>query len=295
MGKNREIPDYTKWWSIYIELKEIYISAFKWLNLPSTVSARYLELSLYNAQRAVFFYEDVMDAYVALKAVNHGTLDIYGEPISVTAYGVNGYNRVMEVMSPFNKDAEGVIVYDNYMWKSPKDMLMDYAKRIYLIQRTIDINVRQQRTPRIPVAESIEFQNSLKTFYKKVDEGDDYIVLDKDMMDGKTNFDMTLKPAPYLAGDLQELKKKVWNEALSFIGILNNSADKKERLVSDEAMLGNGRSIAKRNSRLEQRQIFVNKVNEKYGLNIEVEVNSDFIDEVMKDKVLEEAEKGVEE
>ena len=290
---HNDIPSYSKWWSIYLELKEIYISAFKWDGLPSTVNQRYLELSLYNAQRAVFFYEDVMESYIALKAVNNKTLDIYGEPTSTIAYGVNGYNRQVSIMNPFNMDGEGIIIFDNYMWKSPKEVLMDYAKRIYLIQRTIDINVRQQRTPRIPVVDSKETETSLKTFFRNVDEGKDYIVVDKSMFEGKSNFELTLKPAPYLAGNLQELKKKVWNEALSFIGILNDSADKKERLVSAEAPLSNGRALAKRNSRLEQREIAVKKINEKFELDISVTLNSDYLEGVLA--TVTKTEEGVEE
>ena len=71
-----------------------------------------------------------------------GTLDIYQRPQKIMAIAPNGsYRRIL------NPD-EYVIMYDN---NGRYPLFLDitqYAERIALDTRTIDINILQQRTPR---------------------------------------------------------------------------------------------------------------------------------------------------
>ena len=89
---------------------------------------------------------------------------------------------------------------------------------------------------------------------------------------------------PYVADKLLEDKKKIENELLTLFG-LNNVADKKERLIVDEANANN--DYINRNVDLlyKNRKIACDKINEKFNLNINVKrVNNieekHFIEEV---------------
>ena len=77
--------------------------------------------------------------------------------------------------------------------------------------------------------------------------------------------------AKYVGKDLQELKQQVWNEALTMIGIANANFVKRERLLSDEVARSMGGVIASRYSRLESRRQAIDKINNMFGLNIEVD------------------------
>ena len=82
--------------------------------------------------------------------------------------------------------------------------------------------------------------------------------------------------APYVADKLFELKNQTWNEALTRLGISNVAFQKKERMVSDEVMRSQGGVIASRYSRLEARRQALEKINDMFGLNVEVDYREDY-------------------
>mgnify|MGYP000119689030 CR=1 FL=1 len=63
---------------------------------------------------------------------------------------------------------------------------------------------------------------------------------------------------------------------LRYLGISNINVQKKERLITDEVTRNQGGTIASRYSRLESRREAVRKINEMFGLNIEVNYREDF-------------------
>ena len=62
-----------------------------------------------------------------------------------------------------------------------------------------------------------------------------------------------------------------WNEFLRLIGIANMAYQKKERNIRDEITAMQGGTIASRYSRFNPREKAVKQINDKWGLNIEVE------------------------
>lgn len=76
--------------------------------------------------------------------------------------------------------------------------------------------------------------------------------------------------APFVADKLEMLKSKYLSEILTLLGINNPYQPKKERLVSAEAESIQGQIDASRNIMLMTRQMAVEKINKKYGLNVEV-------------------------
>jgi len=251
-------------WEIYNILKELFITSFSWSNLPPTVNQRYLELSLFEYGKIAFF-KDSEIGHLALKTTLAGMLDVYYEPTKIRAYGGGGYQKLMTN----NKDC--VVIYNNFVRDTPQIRILDYAKRIYNIERTIDINVHAQRTP-ILIKTSKKQELTVKNLYKQYDEYEPVVVVDEDMDLSKIGVVDT--KAPFIARDLMDLKKQIWNEALSYIGIENNSAEKNERLTANEVMVSNGLAIASRNAKLQARQNAVDKINLIFGLDIVVDVNN---------------------
>ena len=91
----------------YNRLVELAISTFEWKNLPPTVDERYLELALTTNGNAVFFKDDVMEEFLALKCVLSGKFNVYGIPINYRAIGENGYNMPLD-------QNNSVLIYNNY-------------------------------------------------------------------------------------------------------------------------------------------------------------------------------------
>lgn len=247
-------------------LTELSISMFQWNGLPDTVDERYLELHLFLNGSMVYFKDDVIGD-LCLDCMPHGQLDVYGNPILRRAYsGYNNYNKLL-------KYTDSVIIWNNLMrTNSVLDVKM-FARRLYNLDRIIDVNANAQKTP-VLVQGTEKQRLTLLNVYKEYD-GNSPVIF------GDTNIDLnSLKVlqtgAPYVSDKLYELKTQIWNEALTYLGISNVSFQKKERLISDEVMRSQGGTVASRYSRLSTRQKAAKEINKMFGTTISVDYREDF-------------------
>ena len=247
-------------------LTELAISMFEWKNLPPTVDPRYLELHLFETGCMVYFNDDVLGD-LCLDCLPQGRLDVYGNPVLRRAY--SGYNNYQKLL----KQSNSVIIWNNYLHlNSILDVKM-FAKRLYNLDRIIDVNANAQKTP-VLVQGTEKQRLTLLNLYKEFDGNAPFIFGDK-------NLDLnSLKSintnAPYVCDKIYQLKTQIWNEALTYLGISNINIQKKERLITDEVTRNQGGTIASRYSRLESRREAVKKINAMFGTNIEVNYREDF-------------------
>lgn len=243
----------------YQRLMEFAINMFEWRNLPPTVDERFLELTLYEKGYCLYFNDEVV-GNLALTCTIGGMLDVYRIPTERRAFAVNGYNKICT-------SQDSVLIFNNYL-HTPTILTIElFARRLYEIERTIDVNVKAQKTPTLVLA-SEQQRLTMKNLYMQYDGNEPFIFGDKDMeFEGikclKTD-------APYVADKLQVLKHQIWNEALTFCGIENSNQDKKERLVADEVGSNYGNIEAQRNVMLNARRQAADKINRMFGTNIEV-------------------------
>lgn len=247
-------------------LTELAISMFEWKNLPDTVDARYLELHLFETGCMVYFKDDVIGD-LCLDCIVNGRLDVYGNPLLRRAY--SGYNNYQKLLT--YKDS--VIIWNNYLHgNSILDVEM-FARRLYNIDRIIDVNANAQKTP--VLLQGTEKQRlTLLNLYKEYDGNAPFIFGDKNLDINSLKAFST--NAPYVCDKLYQLKTQIWNEALTYLGISNINIQKKERLITDEVTRNQGGTIASRYSRLESRRQAVEKINDMFGTNIEVNYREDF-------------------
>ena len=247
-------------------LMELSISMFEWKNLPSTCDVRYLELALFMNGSAVFFQDDVLEDYVALDVICSGRLDVYGNPVLRRAY--SRYNNYQKLL----KGNNSVIIWNNYLrTNSVLDVKM-FAKRLYNLDRIIDVNANAQKTPILIKCDETQRLTMLNA-YKEYEGNSPVIFGDKAL--NSNGLDVLSTGAPYVADKLYTLKTQIWNEALTYLGISNINVQKKERLITDEVTRNQGGTIASRYSRLESRREAVRKINDMFGLNIEVNYRED--------------------
>lgn len=247
-------------------LTELAISMFEWKNLPDTVDARYLELHLFETGCMVYFKDEVIGD-LCLDCIVNGRLDVYGNPLLRRAY--SGYNNYQKLLKYNNS----VIIWNNYLHSNSILDVEMFARRLYNIDRIIDINANAQKTP-VLVLGNEKQRLTLLNLYKEYDGNAPFIFGDKNL---DINALKALSTnAPYVCDKLYQLKTQIWNEALTYLGISNINIQKKERLITDEVTRNQGGTIASRYSRLETRRQAVEKINEMFGTNIEVNYREDF-------------------
>lgn len=264
----------------YNRLVELAISMFEWKNLPDTIDARFLELALFGDGMAVFF-EDKTIGYLALRTTIGGRLNNYNIPTDRRAYASNGYNM------PLTQD-NSVIIWNNLMHTNSVLEVSNFSKRLWDLDRTIDVNAKAQKTPILLRCDESQ-RLTLKNLYKQYTGNEPVIYGDKGL--SARPIEVLSTGAPYVCDKLYELKTQIWNEALTYLGISNVSYQKKDHLLRDEVQRNLGGTIASRYSRLEARRQSAEKINRMFGLNIEVDFREDVVpyineleDEVAKDE-----------
>lgn len=259
-------------------LTELAISMFEWRNLPPSVDARYLELHLFETGCMVYFNDDVL-GNICLDCIANGRLNIYGDPVLRRAYsGYNNYNALL-------KESNSVIIWNNYLHTNSILDIKMFARRLYNLDRIIDVNANAQKTP-VLVQGTEKQRLTLLNLYKEFDGNAPFIFGDKNL---DLNVLKVLQTgAPYVCDSLYTLKTQIWNEALTYLGISNINIQKRERLITDEVTRNQGGTIASRYSRLQSRREAVKKINAMFGTNIEVNYREDF-QQVGDDTIPEEA------
>lgn len=259
-------------------LMELSIAMWDWKNLPKSIDPRFLELTLFSDGQAIFFKDEDLgeDGYLGLQVLINGGFDVYRIPINRRAYAVNGYQKEL------NK-SDSVIIFNNLLHTNCYADVVMFAKRLYNLDRIVDVNANAQKTP-ILIKGSEQQRLTLKNLYKEYDGNSPVIYADKSL--DMNALQVLNTNAPYVADKIYELKSQIWNEALTYLGIPNVSLQKKERMISDEVNRLQGGTIASRYSRLEARKQACAQINEMFGLNIDC----DFRDDVVKSSDLDEKE-----
>lgn len=251
----------------YNRLTELAISMFEWQNLPETVDQRFLEMCLFSDGMCVFFQDEVL-GYLSLQCMIGGKLNVYRIPMERRAYATNGYQRDLD-------ETNSVIIFNNYLHTNSMLDVEMFSKRLYNLDRAVDVNANAQKTPILIQCDESQ-RLTMKNLYKQYEGNEPFIFGSKGL--DANGLKVLQTGAPYVADKLYELKTQLWNEALTYLGISNINTVKKERMITDEVTRNQGGVVASRYSRLESRRQACRQINDMFGLDIWVDYREDFQD-----------------
>lgn len=250
------------------------LNRYKWENLPNGIESRYIEQMLFdNGECALFDHPDL--GLCVLRSSSRENLNIYGEPTKLSLTGFNEHRTVMM--------DDCVRIMNNDLALPTLPDIVYYARRMAEIDDIIMQNLRQQRVPYLfATDENNSF--SMKSLYDRMYQGEPAIFIDKEMLKGEPENIMVIPTtAPYLVDKLQIQKQEMERELLTFLGI-NNTLEKKERLLVDETNSNNQFIKMASDIGFKQRQLACEQINEMFGLNVRViETQDEFEMEVSND------------
>ena len=250
------------------------LNRYKWENLPNGIESRYIEQMLFdNGECAMFDHPDL--GLCVLRSSSRENLNIYGEPTKLSLTGFNEHRTVMM--------DDCVRIMNNDLALPTLPDIVYYARRMAEIDDIIMQNLRQQRVPYLfATDENNSF--SMKSLYDRMYQGEPAIFIDKEMLKGEPENIMVIPTtAPYLVDKLQIQKQEMERELLTFLGI-NNTVEKKERLLVDETNSNNQFIKMASDIGFKQRQLACEQINEMFGLNVRViETQDEFEMEVSND------------
>lgn len=251
----------------YNRLMELSMAMFEWKGLPDTIDPRYMELALFSDGHAVFFKDEVL-GHLCLRCAVSGPFTVYRVPTRRSVITSNGYTAQLN-------DSDSVIIYNNLLRTGSMLDVQMFAHRLYDLDRTVDVNVRAQKTPVLVLCDENE-RLTLENVYNQIN-GNKPVIFGSKALNIKDVKAVTTG-APFVADKIFQLKTQIWNEALTYLGISNINVSKKERLITDEVTRNQGGVIASRYSRLESRRQACREINKMFGLKIWCDYREDFQD-----------------
>lgn len=259
----------------YLErMKKIALSMFEWVDLPDSMNARYLEMTLFYKGQAGLLYDENY-GFINTQVADSGYINIYGLPTKLNCYSFR-YQDTRDLYVPNatdDKTKEVILVMNNYERIPTASTINLFAYRLAEAQRTADVNIKAQRTP-ILITTDQKQEFSMKKLYENYDGNAPVIYADRNANINLEAIRAIKTDAPFIADKIMEYKREIWNEFLTYMG-LQNLNEKRERLISNEVDSNNELINMNLQSFLIPRKKACEEFNQKFGTNIDVKVRSD--------------------
>lgn len=246
--------------TIYRRNKLLACNRFDWTGLEAIpdLLPRHIEALLYEHGRAGLFRRKG-GGLMCLKCDPAGSFTVYDEP---TAWRMTGHG-----FSTVVKAEDCVIIRGNPQGYDMDKFIYFYSNKLAECERTADVNVKRCKTPYILACDENDVL-TVKKMLADIDGNVPAIVADKALkIDSLAVFQTGVS---FLGPELQDYKKSVENELLTFLGINNLAVDKKERVNVEEAESNNEVINHFAVLELESRQQACDEAREKFGIDIQV-------------------------
>lgn len=242
------------------------VNRYRWLGLPATCDARYLEQTLALEGVATISTPRGSSIWTSTQAVTSGAPGLYDTPTSWRSFGRDGFGYDVDARN-------GVLVYGTQLRTTfPQGFVDMYARRLADFDRAEDLNLAQQRRPWLITAPQEKVQD-LINIYKQADGGEPAILGLRGMA---TDIDVEAfgTQVPLIIGELDDGKRKIWNDVLTLLGI-ENLTRKAERMVQDEVRANDQPTSLMAIDGLAARREAAEQLNRRFGMDVQVVWNKD--------------------
>lgn len=241
--------------NVFMQLVNEALQRYYIEGLPDTCSQRVVLESLLWYGSVIFFRKD--GQILALPGAPANSPTLYGEMAEAYVWGRNGFNEKVKLYIPHGDNSElvrsnafgqveaqdgtGVWVRENYMAYPFIYYVMQFAYDIADSYRTLDVVRQNIKKPFVVTAEESVLQ-SVKTFFEKRDNNEEYIVSSGVFPSDK----ITINPISSVASDgIRDVTNNIsqyyaWFRELEAISAMGATIDKKAEITTDELYQNSG-------------------------------------------------------
>lgn len=255
--KGKYTGEFLKWFK---NIASVSTSMFKYKNLPKDLTSEILEKALFFTNNLCFYNSSTLGV-VLCHYLTNGEYNLYRKPTHVNLLALNGKPIAYNV--PFN---DIVLVRDNTFDIPPLLTINSWLDKLIEKEKTLDVLVAVSRLPTLLTGDK-EQVAMLKQLLKKVGNFEPFAIASKGFKDKVEQFDIHL---PVDLMSVYELMDKYKDLANASIGVYSTD-EKRERIVTAEIQANNDEVDFIYNERYEERKRFVEEINSRYGLNVELE------------------------
>lgn len=235
---------------------------FKWINLPKSCNARYLNFILATEGVAtIAFPAKMRGMFFSTKAVLKGVPNVYDEYPEWESFGNNGWRFDCT-------PANGVLVWDNSTRFPIMESIDLYATELVHIRMTKNMNRFHQQIPFIlrgPQEKKYDMENLVKQV-----AGGELAVIGTNGMSA-IEPDALQTGVPYIGEALAADEQSVWNRIYTMMGI-ENTPFKSERQTEDEVRAQKSPAQIVRLSTLSCLRDACDKLNSRFGEYLDGEI-----------------------
>lgn len=275
----RKKPDYilemeAKFKILLDNFKNIALNIFEWKNLPKGIKGEYIERKLLERGSLFFYNSQKAGGFMCLPADASQNLNVYEYPERVRTVGHNFWEDV-----PYE---DGVLIKNNPL-KTPSILQMAFwLEHIVDVFSAFKVNLNHSKTPYV-ISGTKEQMLTLKNLLEQVTGNSIAVFVDKSLSD-LTSIDLKQTGVMYIGDKLLDAYDRLEDKLLTFLGINNTNTTKRERLVVDEVNSNNDEIENNLDTFFTARKKAVEEINKKFKLEIEVDINQNYVKR-MKEKV----------
>lgn len=242
-------------------------SMFHYKNLPPTIPESELENILQT--KGYCIVTDVNGDLYALCGGLGGEQNAYYKPTQITV--ANPYLNITKVYTIEN-DKDGVLFKNDYFCNGLLPIIGKYAVLLTDSQISLNCAAVLSRLTALISASDDKTKQSADLFLEKLLNGDFSIIGENAFLKG-VNLQQTNNQNSQIITHLIEVTQYYKSNLLSEIGLNSNYNMKRERLSENEVLLNSDEILPFVENMFLCRQNAVNRINEKYGTNIEVDLH----------------------
>ena len=268
-----------QWIEIHCRLYNVYLSMFKWTNLPYDENrwymiSQYIERMFAMGGRVAACmtagtdFDDVAAPNFADGSLVFGHAAGYG--------GKNWYDEyeqysITTALGSLLRDRDKIaLVKTNPLAHPIINMIDYYSDMLYHIERATLVNLKGQNTPLIIEVQQGQELTAANTYeqiagYKPVVYG--Y----KGLRVEDRNVYNYFPPAPYICDNLYELRRKTIAEFYTRIGVAAQIEAKRERLVAAEVSANDAMITKNLDQELSVRKDLAKQINSLWGFDVDVD------------------------
>ena len=245
---------------------------FRYKNLPKTVPRDVLEVNLLT--NGITYFTRYNDKYYVFNGSLGGEQDVYYRPTKfIVSSPALSFSKEYTLWKPdLTESDDGVLIRNDSLWHGVHSLLARYASLLaenLLTMRIASVNLR---IPYLISAGDDNTYMSAMEFLKKVDKGESGVIMDNALVQGLK----LLTPNSNNSYVVQfiELQQYLLGSFYNEIGLNANFNMKRESIVSSEAELNEDSMLPLCDDMLKCRREDICRINELYGLDIEVDFDS---------------------
>lgn len=244
-------------------IMQMAMNRFRWLNLPPTCDARFLEYTLMMEGCATICYpRRLVGQFYSTRCVFQSPPNVYDDYPKWKSVGNNGWSFYADKTS-------GTLVWDNSTRFPIMVGIETFANQLANIQLTKEMNRFHQRIPWVLKGPKSR-ENDMRQIVKQV-AGGELAMMAYDGF-GDIDVDALQTQVPFIGAELAQDEKNTWNSIYHLLGVENTTL-KLERQTEDEIHAQKSPTTLVRMASLSERRKAADYLNEHFGKYLKADIS----------------------